>query len=136
MALNLSAVRDALAAQLTTQLPGVRCYARIAGQMQLPACAVIPAEPYVERDQSMRAHHVRVRLDVAIVVRIANLEQGQVQLDGLIDDVVAAVLSDRTVAGTALDLHVASVTAPEDGELSGAQVLTCTVQVELMVEDN
>lgn len=136
MAVGLTALRAALASQIDTETSGLRCYPRIPGQMQTPAVAVLPAEPYVDRDQSMQRGHVMVRLDVAIVVKLSDIDRGQKQLDDLIDTVTTAVLSDRTVDGNAIDLNIPTVTSPEEGELSGVQVYTALLEVRLIVADS
>lgn len=136
MAVSITAVRDALAAQIQTRTTGLRTYARLSGQMQTPAAVVLPGVPYVDRDQTMQRGHARMSLDVAIVVRTSNLDEAQQQLDGLIDTVTDAVLFDKTLSGAVSDLHVPTVTAPEDGELSGVQVLTSVLEVRLIVRDD
>lgn len=136
MAVGLTAIRDALSSQIDTQTSGLRCYARMPGQVQMPAAVVVPAAPYVDRDGSMGRGLAVVRLDVAVIVRLSDLDRAQDQLDDLVDTVVDAILADKTLGGAVDDLHVPTVEAPTDGELSGVTVMASAVQVELLVNDS
>lgn len=136
MAVGLTAIRDALAAQIDSETSGIRCYPRMAGQVQFPAAVVFPGDPYVDRDQSMQRGHVLVNMDVAVIVPLSDLNRAQDTLDDLIDTVTDAILTDRTVSGTVLDLHVPEVQAPIDAELSGVTVMYATLQVEAIVGDS
>jgi hypothetical protein len=136
MALDITALRDALAVLAKNGHADLRSYPRVAGQVQLPAVVVLPGTPYVDRNKSMKRGHVEVRLDVAIVVRMTNADAGQKQLDDLIPLVVDAILADRTVSGTAIDTVITTVSAPDEGELSGSSVMSSVLELSLIVSDS
>jgi hypothetical protein len=136
MALDITGLRDALALLAKTGHTDLRSYARVPGQIQTPAVVVLPGTPYVDRNKSMKRGHVIVRLDVAIVVRMSNADAGQKQLDDLIPLVVDAIMADKTVDGNAEDTTITSVSAPDEGELSGSPVLSSVLELSFIVSDS
>jgi hypothetical protein len=137
MALDITALREALALLAKTGHTDLRSYARVAGQIQLPAVVVLAGTPYVDRNRSMGRGHVIVRLDVAVAVPMANADAGQKQLDNLIPLVIDAILADKTVDGNAEDTTIDTVSAPEDGELSGSgPVLWSILELSFIVSDS
>jgi hypothetical protein len=135
MALDITGLRDALALLAKTGHTDLRSYARVPGQIQTPAVVVLPGTPYVDRNRSMGRGHVMVRLDVAIVVRMANADAGQKQLDDLIPLVVDAIMAEPTVDGNAIETTITSVSAPDEGELSGSPVLSSVLELSFIVSD-
>jgi hypothetical protein len=137
MALDITALRDALALLAKNGHADLRSYARVAGQIQLPAVVVLPGSPYVDRNRSMGRGHVIVRLDVAVAVRMTNADAGQKQLDDLIPLVVDAIMADPTVDGNAKETTITTVSPPDEGELSGSgPVLWSILEISFIVSDS
>lgn len=134
MAFTFAALRAGIAAALEA-VDGLNVYAVGPSSVQSPAAVVLTGDPYWTRDQAMGRGMATVKYDVALLLRYPNVDAGQVNLDALLDDVVTALLDDRTLGGACDDLAVPEVTGFDEVEVGGTPLLGARVRVELLVNE-
>lgn len=135
MAFTFAALRAGLGTALST-IDDVNVYTIAPGQLQTPALLVIPGEPYWDRDQAMGRGMAIVNYEVGVLLSLANMAQAQTNLDALLDDVVDALLADRTLGGACDDLTVPQVSGFDDAEIGGTSLLAARVSVRIFVDES
>lgn len=135
MGVDLAGIRDGLAANLAT-VDGLRVFKWAPGQVQLPAAVVLPSAEWVTRDQAMGRGLALVAWDIDLHVAMSSVVQAQQDLQDLVDDVVDALLSDKTLGGTGRDTQVPTVSGFSLTSLQGGEALTASLTVNVYAKDS
>jgi hypothetical protein len=135
VSVDIAALRTGLATNLAS-VSGLRVYPRLTGQVQPPAAVVWTGTPLVDRDDAMGRGLATVALAVSVIVSSANIDRAQERLDGYVDTVTAAILSDRTLSGACDDLRVPLVSAYEEATVGDSAYLATRFDVECLVDDS
>lgn len=134
MTVALASIRSGIADNLAT-VTGLKVYAYATGNEQFPAAILLPADPWIERDQAMQRGLVLVNWRVDLLVRMPSTERAQVDLETFIGEVVDGLLSDRTVGTTGCDLKVTSVSGFSLADTSGGDGLAVTIDLTVSAPD-
>lgn len=133
----IPAVRAALAAQVTAQIPGLRNAPTVPGQISPPMAVVRPARGTVVDYQETFDGGMTIFMEIVILVAMGNDRTGQTNLDGYLQptgatSVFAAVQKDPTLGGVVADAHVTHAQGYGLIDYAGVEYIGSTLIVEVM----
>ncbi len=110
--MSITDIRNGLETNLET-VAGLRAYSEIPENPQVP-CAVVQLQT-IEYDQAFQKGLVFYNFEITVIVGRFSVQQAQENLNDYADNkgaksVKTAIESDKTLSGTAFDVHVTTMT--------------------------
>lgn len=131
----LTDIRAGIAANLST-LPGLQTSPHALANPTPPCAQVAADDPLINYDETMQRGIDTYRLLVELFVALVTDKGAQIKLDEYLDSagassIKAAIESDRSLGGAAMDLHVTHIDGYGPHDLGDRRALGCRVHVEV-----